>query len=75
MPNGNEMSNELSFEGKIKDFTPEGQFLARQLYEACEKLEDHNNRLKSVENRDKKMLGISGVASAVISAIISYFTK
>ena len=79
MPNGNELGSELDFEVKIKGFTPEGQFLARQLYQTCETLEDHHVRIKTLENYNKKAFGftsgISAILGGVIIAVVNYFVN
>lgn len=69
----NEVSQDLEFEEQISGFSMEGKFLARQISDFCDRQELHDTRIKSLENRDNKMLGLSGLLSAIVSGIISYF--
>ena len=81
MPNGNSVIHELDFEKRITVMGDRDllEFVARQNYETCIRCEKHNSRITSLENQSKKISGITGgitgLAAAVIVAIINYFVR
>ena len=67
-----EMNRALEFERRINGLKDREllEFVARQNYDACLKLEKTERRLVSLENESKKISGITGGISGTITAII-----
>jgi len=67
------ISTDLDFREKIKEFTPEGKFLAEQIYDIQRNCPACNISTPS----NKKVIGISGISGIIGGAIvfiIEYFT-
>lgn len=79
MPNG--MLNDLEFEQRIQQMNDREllEFTARQMYDVCLTVNNHDSRIGTLENRDKKSFGLaSGIGTfigAVIVAIIDFLTR
>jgi len=71
MANGKEMINELDYRQRIKDMKPRelSEFTALQVYETCIIVQKHEKRIITLENRDRKWVGIGGGIGAVVAAI------
>ena len=75
----NGMLHDMELEKRIKAM-PERElleFMARQMAEVCQKVEGHEKRLKKVEQDNKRLSGIiggiSGLITAVAVGIINWF--
>ena len=83
MPDNNGMLDDLEFENQINELGDDQpaliKFVARQQFSTSKVLIDHGRRIKSLEGKNKKMMGAVGGASAfvatVITATIDYFLK
>jgi hypothetical protein len=65
MANGKQMINDLDFEEKIREFSPEARFLAREMYE----MKKHCIACTQADTR-QKVFNASGVAGFVAAIII-----
>ncbi len=63
--NAKQMINDLEFEDKIRDFSPEARFLAREVYE----MKKHCIACTQVDNK-QKVFNASGVAGFVAATVI-----
>ena len=83
MPDSNGMLGDMDFEQKLNDLgndEPELiRFIARQQFSTSKVLVDHGKRIKSLENKTKKMMGAVGGAGAIfataVTATLDYFLK
>ncbi len=57
------MTHDLEFEQEIKDFSPEGRFLARQV-------RDIRSRITILEKRDQKTFGFAGGLGVFFGGLI-----
>ena len=77
MPNG--INYELDFEKRIAEMKDRQllEFVARQTLEVCERLDKHSEKIKVLENGDKKSSsiagGITGTVTGVIIGLVNYF--
>ena len=75
-----EIINDLEFEAHIKGMTNRKllEFNSRQIYDVCQVVVEHGNRITAVEKRSNKIIGAAGAIGtgigAGVIAIISYFT-
>ena len=69
-----DISNDLDFQAKIKDFTPEGRFLAEQIYAVQQNCP---SCIAEANKRTRHAIGIgslSGIIGGAIVFVIQYFT-
>lgn len=75
MPNGDDMMDDLKFEGMIKEFDPTAKFLARQIREMKCDLEE----MKSLPllSRRQVAAGVGGIGglSAVVTVVTDFLLK
>ena len=79
----NEFLNDMDFEQKLNDLgndEPELiRFIARQQFSSSKVLIDHGKRIKSLEGKNKKMMGAVGGAGAIlataVTTILDYFLR
>jgi len=75
-----EIINDLEFEAHIKGMTNRKllEFNSRQIYDVCQVVAEHGNRITAVEKRSNKIIGAAGAIGtgigAGVIAIISFFT-
>lgn len=79
--NGTDINSDLEFEQHIAELSDRGliEFVARQQRDMSKVCPAHDRRLKKVESRTKKELGVSGglgaLITAVILGVIEYFRR
>jgi len=79
----NEMLDDLEFENQINAMGDDQpaliKFVARQQFSTSKVLVNYGNRIKSLEGKNKKVMGFVGGASAVfataITATLDYFLR
>ena len=75
-----EILNDLEFEAHIKGMTNRKllEFNSRQIYDVCQVVAEHGNRITSVEKKSNKIIGgaaaIGTGIGALVIAGINYFT-
>ena len=78
-----DMLTDMDFEQKLNDLgndEPELiRFIARQQFSSSKVLLSHGKRIKKLENRNKKTIGIVGAAgvilATIVTATIDYFLR
>lgn len=79
MTNGKNLIDELEFRELIRGMGDRelSEFTALQTYQACILARDHDRRIKALENRDRKWVGIgSGIGAGISTlgyAILGFF--
>ena len=80
---GHEMLDDLEFENQISELGDDQpaliKFVARQQFSTSKVLVDHGKRIKSLENKNRKVMGFVGGASAIfataVTATIDYLLR
>ncbi len=73
--------DDLDFERQIGELSDRGlsEFTARQVFESRKDIHSNTKRIKSLENKSKKIFAITGGAGTffggAIVALINYFTN
>ena len=83
MPNDKEILNDMEFESHLAEMGDNQleliKFVARQQYKMSKLCPIHNKRIKALENKDKKMFGLTGgvggIIGAIVASIIDYFAR
>ena len=77
----NDINQELDFEKRISGMQDRQllEFVARQNYETCIRCEQHNQRIATLENGNRRISGIAGgitgTITGIVVGIVSYFTN
>jgi len=70
-----EFLNDMEFETKLNEMGDNQlellKFVARQQYQTSKLCPVHNARIKSLENKNKKLFGVVGSIGAIIGSIIA----
>ena len=78
-----DMLEDAEFEGQLTamgdDPVALTKFVARQQYSTGKVLMDHGRRIKSLEKKNKKAMGVVGASGAIlataIAAVVDYFMR
>lgn len=74
MTNGTNFLNDMEFENQLNEYGDDQlaltRFIARQQWQMSKSCSAHNERLCSLEKRDRKILGFTGGIAAIIGAVI-----
>jgi len=80
---GKDILEEAEFENQLTALGDDQlgliKFVARQQFDTCKILIDHDKRIKSVEKQNKKLMGVIGSGGAIlgtaITAVLDYFVR
>lgn len=83
MSEDTDMLDDLEFENQINALGDDQpaliKFVARQQFDTSKILVDHGKRIKSLENKNKKVMGAVGATGAIIAtaitATLDYFLR
>jgi len=79
MPNGYDLINEMNFRESIKRMADRelSEFTALRVYETCIIVQNHEKKITTLQNRDRRWAGIGAGIGAVFAgvfyAILSLF--
>ncbi len=77
MPNGSELINQLTYKAQIKSRSDRSwqEFTAEKVFELATMSADHEKRIVTLEERDRKAFGISGGIGGIIGAALIALTN